>query len=142
MVFMWVRNLSPVISLWVRHHWVWTSVPDIGDVCIIQSQLLYHIGMFQIDRNSVSCSLLLISKLTANCKLRPLPRPPQSAASCRLSARHILKKAFLQAHLSKTTRILMIYKGMHILSPLGMPGTLLDCGGLVGTNPEKGAMGY
>jgi hypothetical protein len=32
-------------------------------------------------------------------------RPPQSEASCRLSARHILKKAILQAHLSKTTRI-------------------------------------
>lgn len=59
-----------------------------------------------------------------------LNRPPQSEASCRLSARHILKKAILQAHLSKTTRILMIYKGRHIFSPLSMPGTLLDCGGL------------
>jgi hypothetical protein len=32
-------------------------------------------------------------------------RPPQSAVSCRLSARHILKKAIPQAHLSKTTQI-------------------------------------
>jgi hypothetical protein len=58
-------------------------------------------------------------------------RPPQSVASCRLSARHIFKKAILQAHLSKTTRSLMIYKGRHIFSPLSMPGTLSDCGGLV-----------
>jgi hypothetical protein len=57
-------------------------------------------------------------------------RPPQSVASCRLSARHILKNAILQAHLIKTTRILIIYKGRHIFSPLSMPGTLLDCGGL------------
>jgi hypothetical protein len=41
-----------------------------------------------------------------------------------------LKKAILQANLSKTTQILMIYKGRHIFSPLSMPGTLLDCGGL------------
>ena len=61
---------------------------------------------------------------------QPNNRPPQSVASCRLSARHILTKAILQAHLSKTTRIFMIYKGRHIFSPLSMPGTLLDCGGL------------
>jgi hypothetical protein len=42
-------------------------------------------------------------------------RPPQSVATCRLSARHILKKAILQAHLSKKMRILMIYKGRHII---------------------------
>jgi hypothetical protein len=64
-------------------------------------------------------------------------RPPQYKASCRLSARHILKKATLQAHLSKTTRIVMIYKGRHIFSPLSMPGTLLDCGGLVETITRK-----
>jgi hypothetical protein len=38
-----------------------------------------------------------------------------------------LKKVILQAHLSKTTRILMIYKGRHIFSPPSMPGTLSDC---------------
>ena len=57
-------------------------------------------------------------------------RPPQSVASFRLSARHILIKAILQAHLSKTTQILMIYKGRHIFSPPNNPGTLSDCGGL------------
>jgi hypothetical protein len=41
-----------------------------------------------------------------------------------------MKKAIVQAHLSKTTRISTIYKGRHIFSPLSMPGTLSDCGGL------------
>jgi hypothetical protein len=59
-----------------------------------------------------------------------MTRPPQSAASCRLSARHILKKAIMQAHLIKTTQIRIIYKGRHIFLPLSMPGTLSDCGGL------------
>ena len=62
-----------------------------------------------------------------------IARPPQSIASCRLSARHILKKSILQAHLRKTTQILMIYKGRHIFPPLCMPGTLLDCVGLLAT---------
>ena len=68
---------------------------------------------------------------TIMCWLCHTGRPPQSVASCRLSARHILKKAILQAYLSKTTHILMIYKGRHIFSNLSMPGTLLDCGSLV-----------
>ena len=57
-------------------------------------------------------------------------RPPQSVASCRLSARHFLKTAILQAHLGKTTRTMMIYKGRHISSPTSMLVTLSDCGGL------------
>ena len=57
-------------------------------------------------------------------------RPPQSVASCRLSARHFLKTAILQAHLGKTTLTMMIYKGRHISSPTSMLVTLSDCGGL------------
>ena len=44
-----------------------------------------------------------------------------------------LEKNILQAHLSKTTRMLSIYKGGQIFSPLSIPGTLLDCGDLVKT---------
>ena len=60
----------------------------------------------------------------------PIFRPPQSAASCRLSARRILKKNIWQAHLRKTTRNLIIYKGRHIFSHSRMPGTFSDCEGL------------
>ena len=69
-------------------------------------------------------------------------RPPQSAASCRLSARHILKKAIWQAHLSKTTQSWIIYNGRHILLRLRMPGTFSDCRSLpISMDPVKRFLG-
>jgi hypothetical protein len=79
--------------------------------------------------------ILTNSKLyvVSPCIIAPI-RPTQSEASCRLSARHILKShsvgKFEQNNANKTR---------HIFSSLSMPGTLLDCGGLapIYEDPEE-----